>query len=176
MSNTVDDYKSNIEGLASSSRYHIKFTRTEFLSIFPNNEYKYLVSSVNVPGQEVRTNSMALWGMKKDIASSIDFDPITISFICDKDLKIRRAFEEWIDQIVNKSTFTVSYYKDYVCDMAITILNKALVPVREYKIREVYPTNLADISLGYEKVDEPMQFTVTFKYWDFEITNLLKDA
>jgi hypothetical protein len=173
MFKTVEDFKASISGLAVSNRYHVTFSRTQFLSIFPKNEYSYLVSSINIPGQEIKINSATFWGMKKDIASTVDFDPISMVFLCDSEMKVRRAFEMWLDEIVNKSTFTAGYYKDYTCFITIQVLNRALVPIREYKIREAYPTNITDIPLGYEKNDEAMQFTVTFKYWDFETRNLI---
>jgi hypothetical protein len=176
MGKTVEDFKAAIEGIAPSNRYEVLFERTAFLLTFPKQEYKYLVSSCNIPGQQLRTNSVSFWGMKKEIVSTIDFDPINISFYCDKDMKMRRIFEEWVDEIIDKSTFTVGYYEDYTCDMTITVLNKQLEPLREYKVREVHPTELSDIKIGYDKENEPMSFTVTFKYWDFEIRNLLKGA
>ena len=169
MFNTVEDYKAAIEGVAPSNRYQVKFTRTKFLTAFPKHEYKFLAIAINIPGQELKTSTATFWGMKKEVVSSIDFDPITITFVCDKDLRIRKAFEDWIDEIVNKGTFTVGYYEDYTCDLIITVLNKALQPVREYRVREVHPKNINDISLGYDKNDEAMQFNVSFAFWDFEI-------
>jgi len=176
MFKAIDDFTSAIDGVAQPNRYEVEFSRPAFLTAFPKQEYKYLLTSINLPGQELRTNSAHFWGMKKEIVSSLDFDPMTATFICDKDLKIRKAFEEWLDEIVNKGTFTVGYYEDYVCSMDIYLLNRKLEKIRRYHIREVYPANLSDISLGFDKNDEPMTFTVTLRYWDYEIENLNKNG
>ena len=172
MFKTIDDFTAAIDGVAQPNRYEVDFGRPAFRTTFPKNEYKYLLTSINIPGQELRTNSAHFWGMKKEIVSALDYDPITATFICDKDLRIRRAFEEWLDEIVNKGTFTVGYYNDYTCYMDIYLLNRQLEKIRKYHIREVHPANISDISLGYGKNDEPMSFTVSLKYWDYEIENL----
>jgi len=181
MFSTIEDFKSAVTGIAPLNKFRVIFSpngrgkkKLNFFQKFNQNEYQYLVMNVSIPGQTLNPVSTNFWGIDKKIASGIYVDkPIMITWLCDHKMKIRTCLEEWIDMIFDKTTCTVSYFDDYVVDAVIQVLNRKLEIVKEYKLKDAWPTNISSVNLSYAANDEAMTFTSAFDYTFFEVTNYM---
>jgi hypothetical protein len=105
-----------------------------------------------------------MWGLKRNIAASIDFDPLTMTIVCDPHLKIRNAFEKWHGQIFNKEYWLVNYLETYCSDIQIDILSKKNTLVKRYMFEKAYPQTIGSLKLGYGEKESYLEFTVNFRY------------
>jgi hypothetical protein len=167
---SVTEFKENVGGIAPVNRFYVDFGGIAigiFEEFFPKQSQHFLIKEASIPSMEIKTATVNFWGYDRDIASSGAYDTLSLTMLCDADMKIRKAFEKWIDMVYNKEFGTVHYYDSYVADVNVHVLNRALQEVRIYQYIEAYPRNLSDIVLNYDDSDTPMTFTVTFEYWDW---------
>jgi hypothetical protein len=172
MFTTVDEFKANVSGIAVTNKFLIDFSQALYLfePYFPNGTYKYLVKDIDIPPYILNSSDSHLWGKKHSVIKGMEISPIDITFICDKDMKIRHCFENWMNKIFDRETFTVGYFDEYVSDIVISVLNGKLQTIRKYTMEDAYPEHLSQIALSHDGENTVMTFTSTFicHYWKSE--------
>jgi hypothetical protein len=117
------------------------------------------------------------------------FTDLSISFLADGNGEILKMFHNWMKYIVNYDSsingvtskfngaepYEVGYKDQYAATMEITVYSEAADKIITYKINEVFPLFLGDISMGWADNDSIMRVPVTFSYRDW-ITNSMDRA
>ena len=139
-------------------------------------------SAIALPGisyatKEIRNGSGPLTKIPYDKI----YEPVTATFYTDVEYDGRRFFIDWINQINkpigsgDKDTDTnhFGFYTDYIGGMYIYQLDAIQLPSHLVELREVYPTAVSEITLGYENADSIATYTVTFSYktWTYKPIN-----
>ena len=159
-------------GLMRSNRY-------EVIIPFPNRTASsdtmklatLYCESVSLPGINVATTGARVYGESREMPYERTFEPVQLSFYCDSDLLIKKAFESWINLIVDPQTRAISYYNSYIKDVTIyaqTVDDKSTQVITLF---EAYPKSIQSISMDYNS-REIMKMTVTmqYKYWKSDAT------
>jgi hypothetical protein len=106
------------KGLARTNRYQV-----EFMVPGGNSDDTQLAllfcESTSLPGINIATQAHRVFGENRELPYERMYDPITLSFYVDADLKVKKLFDMWMSKIVNPTRRTFSYYNDYVTDMTI---------------------------------------------------------
>ena len=89
MTLSIDNFKSKINP-AVTNRYNIIISNPDILE----TPYSFLAKEVTLPGQNINSTTIMIQGMNRNVASNIDFDAISITFVVDKDMKIYKAIEK----------------------------------------------------------------------------------
>ena len=153
MANSIDDLKSTIQnhgGLAMQNRFNIIFTPPKLslinldastllaglisgggLSIknFINDprDISMMCKSTSMPGRQISTAEyVAHKEQHKYITGYIDED-VTCEFHVTQDFFIRNMFDNWMAQVLDSETYTVSYKVDHVADVVIQQLDKKTI-------------------------------------------------
>ena len=159
-------------GLMRSNRYEVVIP-------FPNKTASsdtmklatLYCESVSLPGINVATTGARVYGESREMPYERTFEPVQLSFYCDSDLLIKKAFESWINLIVDPQTRAISYYNSYIKDVTIyaqTVDDKSTQVITLF---EAYPKSIQAISMDYNS-REVMKMTVTmqYKYWKSDVT------
>jgi hypothetical protein len=160
----IDAFKAVIKGLTQTNRYRITINN-EYLNNIP---YQYMAKDVIFPGQSLVDSSIVIQGITRNLAGGMNFDPLSITFICDEKMSIRTAFENWHKKIYNKENSTLGYYDDYKTDIMIEILNKNFETIKKVLISDAWPKDFSDIQLSYDSIDQVMEFTVSFEHFTWK--------
>lgn len=158
----VEIFKSKIRGLAVTNRYRITIPYFSYT----DDTYVYLAKNVTLPSRELKISESIFWGAELAIPIGQDFDSISITFLSDAELKIRKNFDSWMNKIVNPSTWNVSFLDDIKTDIQVDIFNKKNIVVDTILVETAFPTNIGEVSLSYED-DSPYEFTVTFNFFSW---------
>ena len=99
----------------------------------------------------------------------------TATFIVDQGYKVRKYFEEW-SNFVKARDFTSGTLRTvagdnvgYYGSIDVIQLSDDQKKVRTYKLKDVFPTDVAQIDVSYDTTDAIMEFSVTFQYHYFTV-------
>ncbi len=125
--------------------------------------------SVNLPGRNLATGTdNNVYGPNREIVEGITYaDDISISFQASSNLSERVFFENWQRQAFNEKTWNIGYYKDYIGEIDIYLLDKQNQRRYGLKLHEVFPKTIGANDLAYDANDQIMLLPVsfTFRYW-----------
>ena len=135
-----------------------------------------LCKSAALPASNLGVIEVPFRGRTVKIAGDRTFDTWTATFINDSDFKIRRAMENWMEEInrheQNTATLVSPTGSDkYHADIIVKQLKRDSSAeggfVTGYKLWGCFPTNISQIDLAYDSNDQIEDFTVEFQlqYW-----------
>ena len=125
--------------------------------------------NVNLPGRNLSTSQDSnIYGPDREIVEGVTYaDDISISFQASSGLDERIFFENWQRQAFDEKTWNIGYYRDYVGEIQIYILDKQNQRRYGIKLWEVFPKTIGSNDLAYDSNDQIMLLPVsfTFRYW-----------
>lgn len=126
-----------------------------------------LCESTNLPGMTIFTNELKVFGESRSIPYSVSYSELEMNFILDRDLKVKQYFEDWANEVFNRSTREVGYYSNFTRDMEMYITDKNGDTVHSLKLYECYPKTIGDLPLDYNSHDIlRLPVTIQYKYWE----------
>lgn len=169
----VSDFVSQIStGLARSNRYTVMFTPPRLiLQNLPlsNDSLKrvsVLCDSVQLPGLNVNTTPIKIFGETREMPYEMNFEPINMTFYVDVPMYTKTLFDQWALGVQTGNTRKFNYYNDYITDMTIAVQD--MQDTNRYFVRlyEAYPKTVSAIQMDYANKDiMKLNVTMMFKYW-----------
>lgn len=174
----ISDFVSQMgpNGMARTNRYSVLLDAPSVTGELSRNMRKILLfcDSINLPGLNINTTPIRTFGEVREIPYEFNYDPISLTFYVDGELKVKAFFDAWIKSIQQGNRRTFNYYDEYVCQqMHINVedvRNKVPYSITLY---EVYPKTITPIQMGYEQKDiMKIQVTFMYKYWSSHIREI----
>jgi len=170
LNNFLSEFHSD-NGYALPSRYEVIIT-----SPAEGNARKISLrcESVDLPGRSLNTTlDSNMYGIAPSIVDGITFGgTLTMTFQSSSDLEERVFFESWQELAWNKGTWNVGYYKDYIKEIEIYVLD--INNTRRYgiKLMECFPKEIGASSLSYTQATDIIKIPVTMQYKDWETLDI----
>jgi len=138
-----------------------------------------LCKSAALPASNLGVIEVPFRGRTVKIAGDRTFDTWTATFINDKNFKIRHYMESWMAQINAHEGNTAGlivpdFSSGYTADLRVKQLERDTSDggsvIREYLLKDCFPTNISQIDLAYDSNDQIEDFTVEFQlqYWQVD--------
>jgi hypothetical protein len=181
---TIADFKSKlIGGGARPNLFEVELTTLPAsVNGWDADTFKFMCKAANMPAQNIASIDVPFRGRTFKVAGDRTIDPWTITVINDEDFRLRRAFEEWSEQIAkldnNLGTTDPGAYmvnaKVYQLGRGSTASSKdnagsSNAVLAEYQFVDIFPTNVSQIDLSYDSTDTIEEFTVEFQVQSFNI-------
>ena len=181
---TIADFKSKlIGGGARPNLFEVELTTLPAsVQGWDADTFKFMCKAANMPAQNIASIDVPFRGRTFKVAGDRTIDPWTITVINDEDFRLRRAFEEWSEQIAkldnNLGTTEPAAYmvnaKVYQLGRGSTASSKdnsgsSNAVLAEYEFVDIFPTNVSQIDLSYDSTDTIEEFTVEFQVQSFNI-------
>lgn len=136
----------------------------------------FMVKAAEVPASTIAAVEVPYFGRKVKIAGDRTFADWTVTIINDEDFAIRKAMEQWMNAInghqsnLNTAGATPINYK---VQAQVLQYAKTGEIIRVYNFNGMFPTELSNMTLGWDAGAEPQEFTVTFTYdwWNSSTTS-----
>jgi len=126
-----------------------------------------LCESTNLPGLNIFTNELRVFGESRSTPYSISYSELNMNFLLDRSMKVRQYFEDWTNEVFNRSTRELGYYSNYTKDMEIYVTDKEGNIVHAVKLFECFPKSISDIALDYSSRDIlRLPVSIQYKYWE----------
>lgn len=159
------------QGLARSNRYVVKFTPPlagldstvpQTLSLF--------CDQVQLPGMNFSTAQNRSFGEFREVPYEKLFDNLNMSFYVDKNMYVKRVFDNWMEAIQNPATRTFNYYKNYTTGMDIEVQDIMDRTTYVVSLWECYPKTIGAIQMDYASKDVmKLSVTMQYKYWTSQL-------
>ena len=177
----VSGFTSTIKtlGLANPNKFKVEIAFPALLSTGGAHPLKQedstlrnlslMCESISFSGRGVQTILDLQYGLRKEIAYNAPvYQPITISFLCSRELKEKQLLDKWNNFIVpNKKGkgFDVAYYKDYIGTITVHLLDSDGTTVKyTQEYIEAYPKTVNAIELNHSTQNSVARVTADFQY------------
>jgi hypothetical protein len=126
-----------------------------------------LCDSVTMPGRQIATSDLQNNLLAVKMPYTYMNDDVTFSFHITNDHFMKKYFEKWFNQIVDRRSMTIKYKSQYATDVIIQQLDQRDVPVYTCTLRNAFPTTIAgyEVSNAGENQTQRMQITLAYDDW-----------
>lgn len=133
--------------------------------------YIMFCDSTSLPGTSLSTVDVSPYGEIREQPTQRIYDPVSLSFYVDADLKIKRFFDLWINYIINPITRNHAYYNDYTTTVEIYVFDTEHNEKYKVTLFECYPKSVSEIQMSYGaegimKLNVAMQYRY-YRVWDY---------
>ena len=137
------------------------------LGINDPRDVSILCDSVTMPGRQIATNDLQNNMLAVKMPYSYINDDVTFSFHITNDHFMKKYFEKWFNQIVDRRSMTMKYKSQYATDVIIQQLDQRDVPVYTCTLRNAFPTTIAgyEVTNAGENQTQRMQITLAYDDW-----------
>lgn len=163
-------------GVAKSYRFGIWFDPPKFM-IDDKKEHStvtndlqtilLLAESAQMPEFVLATNSIHDSGQTREIVYDKIYPPVTLTFICDGDMIVKKFFDDWVQGTLKTTRGTYRYQKQYAIPaLDIVQFNDAGDPTYAVRLVDVYPKLVNDVVLSSSSRDfNRCQVQFTYRTW-----------
>ena len=132
----------------------------------------FLVTAAELPGQTIGLVNVFYRGRDVKLVGDRTFAGFTINVLNDSDFSIRSALEQWMNGMDNLLTKQGKLAPaEYQRDMIVYQLDRNGKVLKQYNLLGAFPTLLGGVGLNFQSNDVISDFTVTFEYQTFTISN-----
>ncbi len=166
LNEVLSEFRSR-DGIARPARYEVVIGSPPRLAT--DNRGARNVSlkceSISFPGRNIDTTTDTnIYGPTREIASGFSFGDITATFQCGSDMNEKIFFENWQEASFNINSWAMRFYKEYVGEIRIFLLDEQDQRRYGVKLWECFPKTIAEQSLNYATINEQLKLSVTFSY------------
>ena len=174
MSFNVSDFKGKMgrDGLRPNL-FEVTITQSEDSSSWnpAGVNLEFFCRAASIPGSTMGTVIVPYFGREVKFAGNRTFGDVTLTVINDEDLKVRGAFEKWMNALsANENNTRNALARNtgspkYFATTTIKPLSKfGDGVIVGYTLEKSFPTDLSEITLDWGDNDSIAEFTVTMAY------------
>jgi hypothetical protein len=169
-----DDFRSTIakDSLARTNRFEIYMPSAPKAYKFRKNSNWNLslyCEQTSIPSLTIATKAFKIFGpsYQRPMTSDYGGDGLAFTFHVDRDMKVRRFFEDWMHLIVDPNTFTVGYQQDYTTSIFVRQLDEQDNITHEIELLEAFPRNMNIMDLSHASSNQTHRLNILFayRYW-----------
>lgn len=160
----------NGAGLARTNRFEVIITPPPGLNSGSVTELVSMyVEQASLPLLNIFTKSFKIFGpsYQRPLSSEYGGEGLPITFHVDREMTVRKFFEDWMHLIVRPEVFTVAYQEDYITDIIIRQLDEQENITHEITLYEAFPRNMNLMDLNNSASNQTHRLNVLFayRYW-----------
>ena len=166
INNFLSEFHSD-NGYALPSRYEVIITSP---AAGDARKVSMRCEALDLPGRALNTSIDAnMYGIAPEIVDGITFGgTLAMTFQASSDLEEKVFFESWQEEAWDRGTWNVKYYRDYIKDIDIYVLD--VQDARRYglRLRECFPKEIGPATLDAGPAGDIIKIPVTmqYKYWE----------
>ena len=152
-------------GLARQNRFTVELSIPSGMpNLYKEFDIVHLFcEQATLPGITAVTQPIRTYGEIREMVSDRTFENITLTFLVDSKMLVKKVFDEWMSIVINPSTRLAGYYDQYATTMFIRVQDTQNRDTYVSVLNEAYPKSVQAISLDNNSKDV-MRLAVTFAY------------
>lgn len=162
---TLNEFISKIktDGAARLNRFSVLITNPATPS---NGELVQLYCEQAVlPSISFASQPTRSYGEQREVVYDRNFETLNLTFIVDRQFKVKEYFDAWADMIIDPTTRLSGYYEQYARTIKITTQDTKDNNTYETEIFEAYPKTIGAISLDHNSKDiAKLQISFNYKH------------
>lgn len=123
----------------------------------------------NLPPLNLSVKPFKIFGpsYQRPITSEYGGDGISMTFHIDRDMVVKRFFDDWIEGVVRRNDYMVNYQMDYTTTIVIRQLDEQNNVTYEIELLEAFPRSITLVDLNNSAQNQTNRLNVIFayRYW-----------
>jgi len=167
---SLQKFKSQVlgKGLAKPNRFEVFIPPPQGLQSgrAGGDIVSLLCEQASFPMLTINTKPFKIYGPSYQRPTGIEYggEGLPFTFHVDREMKVKTFFDEWMQLIVNKDTFNVTYQREYITDITIKQLDEADNVTYTAVLKDSFPRNLNLMDLNHSAQSQTHRLTVLFAY------------
>lgn len=136
----------------------------------------YYCESAHIPSKNISTSSVRLEHAFFEAPYGISYEPVTLTFYLDENMRLRDTFVNWYRMIYDDATNGLRFYNDYAKNVTIFTIDKSAPGASDYGVEgnyEVtligaYPKSIGDVMFNTSGDGQVVTMQVQFVYEKLE--------
>jgi len=159
------------KGLARVNRFEVIITPPQFITsrYLEFNKISLLCEISNFPPINLSVKPFKIFGpsYQRPITSEYGGDGMSMTFHVDREMKVKKFFDDWMETVVDRNNFTVAYQNEYVTKIAIRQLDEANNVNYEIELLEAFPRSMTLMDLNHTAQNQTHRLNIIFayRYW-----------
>lgn len=162
----VQDFKSNFKGGFRANQYRVLLTFPIWVGagVFAALQAPFLIQAASLPASTLGIATASYRGRAFKYSGDRTFEPWQITAYADTDFVLRNAFEAWMNGMNDSETAQGRLNAaDYRAKAYVNALDRDDKVLYSYEMHDVFPSNVGEISLGFDQNDAIATFPVTLE-------------
>lgn len=153
-------------GLARTNRFEVSIRVPSGLDWGDGELVNLYAEQTNFPMLNINTKSFKIFGpsYQRPISSEYGGEGLSITFHVDREMRVKKFFEDWMHLVVNKDTFAVKYQREYISTISIKQLDEYENTTHEVEILEAFPRNMNLMELNNSSSNQTHRLNMLFAY------------
>lgn len=155
-------------GMAKLNRFEVQIVPPPAVAGFSDGKLVSLMCDAAVlPPTRIQTSAQRIFGPASFHPQFADYggENLTLQFLMDGPMMVKRFFDRWVDSIVNRAGGTVSYQSNYLCNkMTISQLNEQDQATYAVEFVDAFPVAVNPVNLDFNQSNQVGRLSVTFNY------------
>lgn len=153
-------------GLARTNRFEVSINVPLGMSYGDGELVNLYCEQTNLPMMNINTKSFKIFGpaYQRPMSSEYGGEGLSMTFHVDREMRVKKFFEEWMHRIVNKDTFAVSYQEKYVTTINIKQIDEQDTVTHEIELLEAFPRNMNMMELNNSSSNQTHRLNMLFAY------------
>lgn len=169
----------NTTSLARTNRFEVLINAPPCATRGNEQLVSLYTEQINFPPIINNLRSYKVWGPSIHRPQSIEYggEGINAIFHVDRDMSVKKFFDDWMHGIIDKNNFTVSYLKDYATTIDINQLDEQNNITYSVKLFDAFPRSMNVMELNNASQNQTHRLSVVFayRYW-FELPDSRQSA
>jgi hypothetical protein len=158
-------------GFAFANKYKVEFSGPALAGIGLSDLKLLTMTCENtaLPTRSIQASEKLIYGTSYQMPYKHAYGEISMTFYLTESMETKKAFDNWLNKIVDPHTGDLGYYKDYTCDIKVSMLPKSAVDENSrsnyaVKLLSAWPSIVAEVALSHSAGGEIAKLPVTFQY------------
>lgn len=161
-------------GLARINRFEVLIKPPRYINANLNGSNARLVSLFaeisNLPPLNISVRPLKIYAgptYQRPIGSEYGGDGISMIFHVDREMKVKRFFDDWMETIVDRNTFEVAFQDIYRTDITINQLDERDRISYGIDLLEAFPRsmNLMELNQSAQNQTHRLNIIFAYRYW-----------
>jgi hypothetical protein len=173
---SVERFKTEVlnNGLAEEDRFEVMITAPKCMSGNASNQNELaslMVEQISFPQLSIYVKQLKIFGpsYQRPVMSDYGGDGMSITFLMDRDMKLKKMMDAWMQYIIDQESYLVAYEDDYICQITIKQLDRNNNVVYQCVIESAFPKSLVPMGLSNQAQAQFHRMNVTFAYRKWKV-------
>ena len=123
----------------------------------------------SLPPVNISTKSFKIFGptYQRPFGAEYGGEGISLSFHIDRDMQVKKFFDEWTAKVVDPDTGLVGYQEDYISTIRLRQLDEQDNVTYEIELSEAFPrsVNLLELNNSAQNQTHRLNVLFAYRYW-----------
>jgi hypothetical protein len=154
-------------GLAKPNRFEVSIAVPRCMSDAAlGQKVSMYCDQAVLPYTRILTSRQQIFGPPSFHPVGVEYngEGISLQFYLDREMNVKRFFDRWVDGIVNRTTHTTNYQRNYLTPITISQLDESDTITYQVQLIDAFPVTVQALQLDSSGSNQVHRLSVNFNF------------